>query len=938
MKNCTKLGTSIFLTLSLAFGLASASAINAPAAEPWSAIISPDNSVQFSFVKDTTPVFQLGLGGWGPNWAWVGVGATEKATGDKLITTVPFVVNKASGEVIDIKFQAWKSAPRQVSFRYDLSAAKDVPVTMVIASLGVEKAFAKVKLALSHADGTEATLNLPFPRGGQPTSARAVLSIENIGNIGITLDPPCPISFEGDMRIVLVADIFRQGERSTTITLTLPDETAFLAKQTDLDRLTRTLAGQDWFPFTPADEVNPSVISMSDWLDQPAGKHGGVRIIGDHFEFADHTPVKFWGVNLSYGGGCAPEKKDAEFTAARYAKYGINGVRLHKFSYPKNQMGIGDPNDATLMDPDGLDRLDYFAAQLKTNGVYFGWSHTFKFQVSPGNRNRLVAYDEIAQHLKGDTYAFINFAEDVQDLMIEMVVNLLKHRNPYTGLAYAAEPALSFIELQNEDDIFFWTSEQAFNACPTYRKLFIQRFSDWLRAKYDTDEKLKQAWGGALKADESLAARNILPQTNPWSFTDGYLPNQKDGPRQRLLDNAAFLHDVQNKFYSRFVKAIRDAGYRGPLCGSPWQAPPMLPHYYNLRSDYLVGYIDRHNYFGEGLFDSLLAQPGSGYFSSGLQQVVDRPFGLSEWITVYPSLYSAAGPALIAAYGLGLQGWDSSYEFQSQSAHRLFSDRAGWLPWGVWEADVPTQLGQFPALARMIYRGDVKEAPVISTRRVSRDALAAGTFNFTDKVLQQGDIKSFGGSVPPEALAVGRVVVEFNDKEQPSTFPDLAPYRSRTALTSVTKQLVWDTTGQGFFTVDTPGTKAVVGFAGGQTVKLGNVTITVASPYASIFLTALARAETLATAKSALLTAVARNCNTGFKYFAVDSKVLDNGKSPILLEPVRATITISGREVAAVNILDHSGCRTDKTVLVKSGQFTINGAQDKALYYEILLQ
>ena len=732
--------------------------------------------------------------------------------------------------------------------------------------------------------------------------------------------------------------VFKQGARSVTITLTLPGETAFLAKQTDLDALTRTLAGPDWFPFTPTDEVSPSVISMNDWLDKPAGKHGGVRMVGDHFEFADRTPVKFWGVNLSYGTGCAPEKKDAEFTAARYAKYGINGVRLHKFSYPKNQMGIGDPNDATRMDPDGLDRFDYFAAQLKTNGIYFGWSHTFKFQVSPGNRNRLIAYDEIAQHLKGDTYAFINFAEDVQDLMIEMVVNLLKHKNPYTGLTYAAEPALSFIELQNEDDIFFWTSEQAFNACPTYRKLFIQRFSDWLKAKYGTDEKLKQAWGAALKADESLAARNLLPQTNPWPFTDGFLPGQKDGPRQRLLDNAAFLHDAQNKFYSRFAKAIRDAGYRGPLCGSPWQAPAMLPHYYNLHSDYLVGYIDRHNYFGEGLFDSLLAQPGSGYFSSGLQQVADRPFGLSEWITVYPSLYSADGPALIAAYGLGLQGWDSSYEFQSQSAHRLFSDRAGWPPWGVWEADVPTQIGQYPALARMIYRGDVKEAPVISTRRVSANDLARGTFDFTDKVVQQGDIKSFGGSVPPEALAVGRVVVEFTDNEQPSTFPDLAPYRSGTALTSATKQLVWDTASQGWFTVDTPGTKAVVGFAGGQTARLGNVTITVASPYASIFLTALARTETLATAKSALLTAVARNCNTGFKYFAVDSKVVENGKSPILLEPVQATFTISGRKVAAVNILDHNGRRTDRTLPVKDGQFTINGAQDKTLYYEIVFQ
>ena len=51
------------------------------------------------------------------------------------------------------------------------------------------------------------------------------------------------------------------------------------------------------------------------------------------------------------------------------------------------------------------------------------------------------------------------------------------------------------------------------------------------------------------------------------------------------------------------------------------------------------------------------------------------------------------------AYGLGLQGWDASWQFQSQSARRLFSDRAGWPPWGVWEADTPTQLGQFPALA-----------------------------------------------------------------------------------------------------------------------------------------------------------------------------------------------------------------------------------------------
>ncbi len=224
----------------------------------------------------------------------------------------------------------------------------------------------------------------------------------------------------------------------------------------------------------------PSVIAMDDWLEKPAGKRGGVRMVGDRFQFEDGTPIKFWGTNLSYGGGCAPPKADADATAARFARYGVNAVRLHKFSYPTNHNGIGDPNDATRMDPESLDRLDYFSSQLARRGVYYAWSHTFKFEVGPGNRDRLVAYDEIEQHLKGDTYAFINFAEDVQDLMIEMVVKLLKHRNPHTGLTYAEDPALAFIELQNEDDIFFYTSEQAFNACPTYKRLFTAKFTDWL--------------------------------------------------------------------------------------------------------------------------------------------------------------------------------------------------------------------------------------------------------------------------------------------------------------------------------------------------------------------------------------------------------------------------------------------------------------------------
>ncbi len=87
------------------------------AAEPWSAIINPDNSLSFSFLRDARPVFSLGLGGWGPKWAWVGVQARQKADGERLALTVPFVVNKDKGEVIDLHFEAWKPTARQVAFR-----------------------------------------------------------------------------------------------------------------------------------------------------------------------------------------------------------------------------------------------------------------------------------------------------------------------------------------------------------------------------------------------------------------------------------------------------------------------------------------------------------------------------------------------------------------------------------------------------------------------------------------------------------------------------------------------------------------------------------------------------------------------------------------------------------------------------------------------------
>jgi hypothetical protein len=907
------------------------------AAAKWQAIVDPDNSNGLWIMKDGRVVVKWLPGGWGAGWKWVGI-PESKTKGDagKIHTSFPFEVDAKAGQVIQTEADIAGDG-KTVVCKYALTAANDVPTTMLMLSVEAGD-WVKGTIVATKSDGSTETCPLPNPRQADLEKVtKAEFQLDDGGSVIATFDPPVNIGMENhNPRIKLAEGVYKAGNTAETITLSASGPLQFLASPQELGQFIKTLPGDDWYTFQPANDSGASVIGMEDWLDAPAGKHGGVRINSDHFQFEDGTPVKFWGTNLAYAQG-APSKPFADITAARFAKYGINAVRLHKFTGSGGWDGIMDPNDTLQMVPAGADRLDYFTSKLKEKGIYFGFSHTYGFQPGPANASKLLSYDEIKNNLNGNTYGLINFAPDIQDLLIQRISNILNHVNAYTKMKYADDPALAYVEIQNEDDIFWFSSGGTLAKCPTYMKDFQKRFADWLTKKYGTQDAVAKAWAGGPGAAVNLAAGDVPVQANPWFFSEDHLPNTAAGEKQWLLDNAAFMHQVQDDFYAKAVKAIRDAGFKGPICGSPWQAPSGLPDMLNLKSDYAVGFIDRHNYAGGNINYSLLSQIGSGYISSGFQQVIDRPFGISEWITNYPSLYAADGPAVFAVYGMGLQGWSSSYEFQSLAEGNAGFDTAlGPPPFGVWQVDSPTQIGQFPALSRMIYRGDVKEGDIIADRRVSNDDLQTGKFNFSDKVVANGDVKNFGGNTPAAALAAGRVVVEFTDKEQASTFPDMTKYTDGTAIVSNTGQLRWDPTDNGFFTANTDGTKAVVGFAAGKEQTLGNVKITVLSPYASVIFTALDKGKTLTDTSSALISAVARASNTGFQYSTLSNDMTNNGKPPIALEPVKATFTIAGRQVQAVNVLDQDGRRTNQTIDVKDGAFSIDTGTQKTMYYEVV--
>jgi hypothetical protein len=704
-----------------------------------------------------------------------------------------------------------------------------------------------------------------------------------------------------------------------------------------------------WFPFTPSNTFEAGIVGMQSWLDAPAGKYGFLQMDGEDLRFENGARVKLWGTNIcSRLPFMGPERADSFVNFM--AKYGINAVRFHKFSWYAY-----DGEHSTRFSKERFEPFDYFQYRLREKGIYYGWSHIYGHRVQPADSSSLLAYDEIRNlrfpwsHLNGATAGLVNFAPDLQELSIALTVDMLNHVNPHTGLRYADDPALAFIEFQNEDNIFWSAIERSLEQAPTYRALLCRQFSEWLQGKYGSQQALEEAWGKEnIPEGESLAAKNIYPRPNHGLFSWEYETSIRENRTMatHMLDKLRFLYEKQVEFYRRFEKAVRDTGYRGVLVASCWQAGSGISHIYNLHADYIVGMIDRHNYFGGGEGGhgiragsvnnaSMVSVPGSGLFSAGMQQVVDRPFAFSEWMSLVPNQWTAEATPIIAVYGMGLQGWDASFSFATDIPR--FSRYLQSEHHGVYNATSPLHMGLYPALARMIYRDDISESPVIATRNVHIPSLEKGRLGFTEIVDQGYDDKRFDGSVPPQTLAIGRIPVRFAVEFLETEVPDYSPYWDtiNRIITSVTGELSWSYGDNRYFKINSPGTLGVVGFVPGEEIAIGDWQLQTDNEFAVILITSLDRDRSLEEADNILVTTVARGMNTGMQYNEKGDTLISTGTMPLLLEPVNLDLKIPGNSEFSAEILCHDGLNTGRFLTIENGRISIRGAEHKAIWYLI---
>ncbi len=244
-----------------------------------------------------------------------------------------------------------------------------------------------------------------------------------------------------------------------------------------------------WPPFAlPWADDSASLISASDLLIDFAGQDPATVIDTRGFVQADDAGhfvftntgrrARFWGTNLTFSAAFPPcpefppgpdefdDVDAAEKLAGRLAKLGFNAVRLHHMDNGSRPRGIwlSAWDNTQQIDPVQLGRLDCLVFQLKRRGIYVDLNlHVSRnFTRNDGVTAAGAFRDSRIRYNKGATL----FDPVMIALQRQYAAHLLKHVNPYTGLAYTDDPVILTTETTNEDSLFLSFAHDGLNHVP----------------------------------------------------------------------------------------------------------------------------------------------------------------------------------------------------------------------------------------------------------------------------------------------------------------------------------------------------------------------------------------------------------------------------------------------------------------------------------------
>ncbi len=665
-----------------------------------------------------------------------------------------------------------------------------------------------------------------------------------------------------------------------------------------------------WFDFVVSDlDTTENVINLSFLNEDVAGESGFVTVKDGHFVNGSEKRIRFFGTNLTFSS-CFPDKETAKLIAARLAKMGMNVVRFHHMDMRSSPAGIWDES-MQKFDPEQVDKLDWLIYQLKIHGVY----SNLNLHVSrtyPG-----VDYD-IGQFNFGKTID--QFYRPYIEMQKDYARELLTHKNPYTGKSYMEEPAVAFIEINNENSLI-----SSWKLLPQlkgdHKTALLKQWKIWIRSNakrsgqpdifeiiegyenHATTEQKEIFWKFLVDTEMSYAEEMI-----------GYVKND--------LKASALITDSQAS-YSGVAGIHREATYSDFIDVHAYWQHPKFPGKSWSRTEWLI----RNS--------SMVTDKKSGTLARfGQHRVAGMPLTISEYDHPAPNFYVAEMYPMLNAVA-AFQNWDGIYHFTFNS------------PWDQGKISGFFSSAGHPLKQIFIPIGSIifRMGAVTSGKHIVQLQLPESTV--IDELVDSGNRLRLHGSNmnyiwekagAPNALTLMHPMeVSLNGEEVKLSESIEEPEGS---WVSETGELTWNNRDSitSVFTINAEAVKAAVGYIGGKNITMGNVSIamdTTAFNWATIALASL-DGKPIENSSAILLIAAGRVENTDMQWNKDKTTVGGGwGNSPTRAEGIPAKIYFENMDNFVVYTLNPDGNIGEEIRVRVKGQHQsfVIGAQHKTLWY-----
>jgi len=648
------------------------------------------------------------------------------------------------------------------------------------------------------------------------------------------------------------------------------------------------------------------LVDLSSFLEAPAGRSGYITIKDGHFVTPEGRRFRIWGVNFT-GAACFPSREDAPVVVAHLARFGINCVRFH-FLDANGAMSLflRGRDDTRELDPKQLDTLDYFIAELKKRGIYTNLNLNVGRTYRKGDGVRDYEYLGFAKIVN-------SFDEQVQMLHKEYAQQLLTHRNPYTGAQYRHEPAVAIVELVNENSIVeAWFSDRLLgkntqknpgtwtDITAWYAEELTAKYNQWLEKTLSAQEL------SDFRKMAGMAQGQPIPRLSKAQF--------KDAPAQRFHTEATFYMHLEHDYFGGMYKYLKDdlgvkaliagtsdhnhynSGY--PLLASTSQCDIVDGHVYWQHPNYVADPKGKRQGFTIGNTPMVDDPANSTVVQLSRTPVAGKPYTVSEINHPFPNEYACEGFGILAAYA-AFQDWDGVFLYTFE--HKVPSQWASKMPGHFEVRPDPVKMMSIAAGAFVFLRGDVQPAKETVYRSYSpqeiRESIRLPSserpfftpgFNPTTALVHATRIRDFHVAQPPWR---GRPALGKQGQDGLATqgLEALATFASDTG------ELAWHHAQkqQGFVTIETDHSQALMGFIQHADKPLKNLAARVENEFCSLMLTSLDD-KPIAQADRLLLVATARAANTGMKWNDKRTSLTDWGTEPSVIEPVKGFVTLKG--------------------------------------------